>query len=138
MIADQIKVLNRLRNYAIVAVRLSIIERSELIEELNRQQLSRGERSDNSILPNYSPFSVELGKPSGPIQLFDEGDFYEGINANIFDDEIRIEGEDEKTAMLISKYGQMILGLTEENKQILIEAIRPLVIQKMRAFYSTI
>jgi hypothetical protein len=139
IIAEKISEIQRVQNYAIVAARFAIIESSEFIEELNRQQLSEGQRSDGSTLPDYSPTSVNLfGKQPGPIKLFDEGDFYDGINVNVFDDEFRLDGEDEKTSMLIARYGDMILGLTEENKQVLIDYIRPIIINLMKTFYKSV
>lgn len=139
VIAKKIDQVLRVQNYAVVAVRLALIQEGEFIEELNRQQLAEGQRSDGTSLPDYSPTSINVfGKPPGPIKLFDEGDFYEGINANIFNDEFRIEGEDEKTAMLIARYGEMILGLSEENKQVLIDHIRPVIIDLIRKFYKSI
>lgn len=130
----QLAKTNRLIKYAIVAAREAIIENAELIENLNRDQLSEGLRSDGSVLPDYSPVSVLMGKPPGPIRLFDEGDFYEGINLSVFDDTIRFEGEDPKTEMLMSRYGNMILGLTEESKQELINIVKPRIISKLREF----
>ncbi len=130
--------VRRTADYIIIAARIVLIRHVNLIEELNRDQLSQGERSDETLLPNYSPTSVAMGKPPGRIRLFDEGDFYEGINASIFDDKITFQGEDEKTGMLISKYGEMILGLNQKNLQILINTIKPELITEVRKFYNRI
>ena len=138
LIANKVKEINRLRNHIVIALRIVLISQAEFIEELNRRQLERGERSDGSILPPYSPVSVSMGKPAGAIKLFDEGDFYEGITANVFDDELRFEGEDEKTPMLIAKYGRLILGLNDESLQLLINHIRPLLQKEVKRFYLTI
>jgi hypothetical protein len=134
----KVREVRRTVDYIIVATRVVLIKNAEFIEDLNRDQLSRGERSDETLLPNYSPTSVAMGKPPGRIRLFDEGPFYEGINASIFDDEMRFEGEDEKTGMLISKYGAMILGLSDDSLQILIDKIKPEIIDEVRRFYKRI
>lgn len=138
VITQKVKEVNRLQLYVIVALRQSIIEQSEFIEELNRSQLDNGQRSDGSVMPNYAPVSVEMGKPSGPIKLFDEGSFWEGINVNVFEDELRIEGEDEKTPMLIEKYGKMILGLDEYSQSLLIQVLKKTLPVKMKSFYRSI
>lgn len=130
--------VRRTADYIIVAARIVLIRHADLIEELNRDQLSRGERSDGSLLPDYSPTSVSMGKPAGPIRLFDEGYFYGGINASIFDDRITFDGEDEKTGMLVQKYGEMILGLNDQSLQILIDTIKPELITEVRKFYKRI
>lgn len=134
LISNQISALNRTKLHVVILLREILIEQSSFIEELNRKQLERGQRSDGSILPNYSPNSVLMGKPQGPIRLFDEGDFYEGIEANVFDDSILFDGEDPKTPMLIQRYGEMILGLTDESLNILISRIKPILAIRLKAF----
>lgn len=130
--------IRRTADYIIVATRKALIKHAEFIEELNRIQLSFGIRSDDTLLPSYSPVSVEAGKPPGRIKLFDQGEFYEGINVSIFDDELRFEGEDEKTPMLISKYGRMILGLNDKSLQVLIDRIKPDIVRDVKQFYKRI
>lgn len=131
---DHLSKINRLIQYAPIAARLVLIENAAFIEDLNREQLSQGERSDGSILPPYAPVSVAMGKPPGPIRLFDEGDFYEGINLSVFDDKMVFTGEDEKTPMLIERYGQMILGLSDESIETLLNYIKPQILRKLQEF----
>lgn len=90
------------------------------IEALNIEQLQKGQRADGSYLPNYSPVSVLVyGKPAGHIKLYDQGDFYAGITVTIDDEGIELIGRDIKTEMLVTRYGEGILGLTEESLEIL-------------------
>lgn len=100
-------------------IREEVIIHQEFISELNRSQLEAGTRPDESILPDYAPISVlQFGKEPGPMTLFDTGDFYEGIKPLFSDKTFEMVGLDEKTEMLISKYGD-VLGLSAENKKIL-------------------
>jgi len=92
-----------------------IRDHEEVITNMNTDQLWEGERPDGSMLPDYSPTSVQVfGKPEGPIRLFDQGDFYRGIFLDADQFPVMFEGRDEKTEMLKSDYGA-ILGINEEN-----------------------
>lgn len=89
-----------------------------LVEDLNIEQLDRGERADGSSLPNYSPVSVMVfGKRPGPMNLHDKGDFWRGITLVVSDEGIDLQGRDLKTEMLQLRYGDDILGLQEQNKE---------------------
>lgn len=82
---------------------------------LNTDQLFSGRDSQGNFLPDYSPRSVALGKPAGPIRLYDTGDFYNGffIRAERFP--IEIDSRDSKTAQLKIRYGGDIFGLDKED-----------------------
>lgn len=98
-------------------VLIAFDENKAVIEDMNTDQLWSGKRSDGKSLPNYSPVSVAVyGKPPGAIRLYDEGDFYAGIQATAGADGVVIEGTDGKTDELETMYGTEIIGLTEENK----------------------
>lgn len=107
-------------------LRDAIIEHREFIAELNRQQLWMGERSDGTMLPFYKEGSKQPNAP-GRIVLFDEGDFHDGIDISIDDSSFEMVGVDEKTAILLHNYGQMILGLNEENINELRAKIKPFI-----------
>ena len=91
-----------------------LTRRKPELEDFNTFQLQDGMRIDGTILPDYSPISVAAGKPAGPIRLFDEGDFYEGITVFVGRSDFHFEGLDEKTEMLEERHGEVV-GLTEEN-----------------------
>lgn len=138
-IEDKLAQLNRTVNYVPVALRKVLMSQSQLIEELNRDQLRQGKRSDGTSLPDYSQNSVNyFGKPEGAIKLFDTGDFYESLDISYFDDRMVFDDTDEKTHMLVEKYGQMIFGLSEENKLKVIDIIKPLLAKELKAFYKSI
>lgn len=92
------------------------------IAEMNREQLSRGERADGSELPPYSDTSKFVYGKEGNIKLFDTGAFYESIEAVIVGDVIAIVSNPVKRneitgkiTNLKEKYQNEIIGLTEEN-----------------------
>ena len=88
------------------------------VEDMNIEQLDRGERADYSSLPNYSITSIrKFGKPPGPMILYDQGDFWQGITLVVTDDGVELVGRDLKTQMLQLRYGDNIIGLQEDNKE---------------------
>lgn len=118
------------------ALALEVLEENKTFaEDLNIAQLSEGQRVDGAFLPDYSPASVYgYGKPPGPIRLFDTGAFYRGITATVTREYFDLVGQDEKTAMLESKYGD-VTGLTEESKRVFIEdTLRPQIERKTREY----
>lgn len=74
----------------------------------------------------YSPLTIEIkkekGQPYNRVTLRDEGDFEHSFYVEADTQQFTIKAEDWKTEDLIQRYGRQILGLTEENKIILIWA----------------
>lgn len=99
------------------------VKERKWIANANRRQLRSGQRADGSRMPDYVPNSRQPMAP-GPIQLFDTGLFHEGIEPMFDDKGVELLGLDSKTGLLTGKYGEMILGLTEENISILRDKIR--------------
>lgn len=94
----------------------SVYELEERLVQYNTDQLFAGKRADGTFLPDYSERSVFLGKPEGPIRLYDEGDFYRGfyvVRTGSFP--IILSSTDEKTFELITRYGEEIFGLDKES-----------------------
>ncbi|MEX0598821.1 MAG: hypothetical protein WD512_20220 [Candidatus Paceibacterota bacterium] len=113
---DIIKALKSLEKQANPIMMEIIKEYSPEIEDLNAEQLSRGERADGEILPDYSPTSVTVyGKPPGPIKLYDQGDFWKGIRIKLMADGFEMIGTDSKTAELERDFGKQITGLQKES-----------------------
>lgn len=113
-------------------------ELSATVEDFNIFQLREGQRADGTFLPDYSPRSVNVfGKPPGPIRLFDEGDFYRGITLKVTDQGIELEGLDIKSEMLKLRYGDEIIGLSEESiDQLGRDYVRPLLEEKIRLYLT--
>jgi hypothetical protein len=107
------------------------------IAEYNREQLSKGERSDGSSLPDYSQTSVEMfGKEQGAIKLYDTGDFYNSIEAKVVNDVIAILSSPLKRdsvsgniTNLKQKYENEIIGINEENLQKIREQVKQNVVK---------
>lgn len=74
----------------------------------------------------YSPLTIEIkkekGQPYNRVTLRDEGDFEQSFYVEADRQQFTIKAADWKTEDLIQRYGRQILGLTEENKIILIWA----------------
>ena len=74
----------------------------------------------------YSPLTIEIkkekGQPYNRVTLRDEGDFEQSFYVKADTQQFTIKAADWKTEDLIQRYGRQILGLTEENKIILIWA----------------
>lgn len=74
----------------------------------------------------YSPLTIEIkkekGQPYNRVTLRDEGYFEQSFYVEADTQQFTIKAADWKTEDLIQRYGRQILGLTEENKIILIWA----------------
>ena len=72
----------------------------------------------------YSPLTIEIkkekGQPYNRVALRDEGGFEQSFYVEADTQQFTIKAADWKTEDLIQRYGRQILGLTEENKIILI------------------
>ena len=72
----------------------------------------------------YSPLTIEIkkekGQPYNRVTLRDEGVFEQSFYVEADTQQFTIKAADWKTEDLIQRYGRQILGLTEENKIILI------------------
>lgn len=82
-----------------------------------------------SIGGSYSPFTVVIkqgkGQPTDRVTLKDSGDFYKTFRVDITTDAIIIDANPIKDdTNLFSEWGEDILGLTDENLQLLINKLR--------------
>ncbi len=120
----------------------SLRDTKETIADLNAAQLFTGLRADGSeILPNYTPFTIELkklkGQPIDRVTLRDTGAFYQAITTNITQDKVVTDSTDEKTAKLKKKYETSkgkLFGLNHESKvEYLQQQLRPAFKKKMEA-----
>jgi hypothetical protein len=115
-----------------------VIEDNEReIAQMNVEQLQEGQRSDGSVLPNYSIASVQkFGKRPGPMTLENTGAFYRGIRVRASKTFAEIIGTDPKTGMLEARYDLTIIGLSEDNTERLkFEILVPGLIDKINAKY---
>lgn len=100
------------------------IVRLNTIEQLYKE----GERSDGTILPDYSETSVNVyGKPRGHIRLKETGGFYRSfivkVDAKGYEVIADTDVGDSIQEDLAVRYGLDILGLTDENHDIIAKAL---------------
>ena len=90
------------------------------------QLYEEGILSDGSYLPDYSETSVNVyGKSAGHITLKDTGEFYQSFVVKVNNTGIMIVANDVKDDTVLSdRYGIDILGLTEENLQVIREMLK--------------
>jgi len=100
------------------------IIRLNTIDQLEKEGL----KSDGSYLPDYSKTSVEVyGKEDGHIKLRDTGEFYRSFVVKVDPKGIEIIADTSKGTTanddLAVRYGINILGLTEENNNVIVNAL---------------
>lgn len=100
-------------------VKASVEAHTAEIEDLNTDQLNAGLNAEGQrITPPYVPFTVAVkqakGQPTYPT-MKDEGDFHRSIFVKTHQNAFEMDAADPKTARLIDKYGEEILGLTNKN-----------------------
>lgn len=102
------------------------------IVELNTidQMYNKGIDALGDSLGDYSQVSVEVyGKRAGHIQLKDGGEFYDSFVVLVLDDSFIIRANTIKNDSikgdvdLTTRFGDDIIGLTEENRDIITELI---------------
>ena len=121
--------INKLENYKASIpeyIRLVIVENEHIIVDMNAQiQLYEqgvnrlGEKID-SYAP-YKPITIKIkrlkNQPTNRVTLRDEGDFEASFKVIANNISFMIDATDPKTNELIHKYGEQILGLTDENAE---------------------
>lgn len=122
------KKAKRLTNTKILQLLKEIVVKDlELIAIANREQLLEGKTAENKpIQPEYASTIYAAQKQNNPKRSFltpnlkDTGKFHESVYAKIEGNIVKIGATDGKTKELQIKYGNEILGLTDENKNDLI------------------
>lgn len=117
------------------------------IEEMNREQLMQGIRSDGSSMPSHSKSEmteiyldqkIERGVYDQSIypamNFYDTGAFQKGIKAEVNLFEIEIESKDSKADELEGLGGSLIYGNTEQNLSILRGDILPEILKNTRSY----
>jgi hypothetical protein len=96
-----------------------VADNAYVLELDNLQQLEAGlDAEGQRIEPPYTGTTREIkkqkGQPTDRVTLKDKGDFYRGIVAKVRAQDVGLEGTDSKTQELQEKYGQNIIGLSDE------------------------
>lgn len=91
-------------------------------EQLYEQGINRLGVSIADYQP-YSELTIEIkkqkGQPYNRVTLRDEGDFEGSFYIDADREKFQIKASDWKTEELTMRYGEQILGLTNENKEVL-------------------
>lgn len=133
---DALEVLINIQQLDIKAIAEdNIYDVTEIIADLNADQLAHGIRADGSpTTPSYkdSTIAYKRGRPglsgvTDRVTLYDTGAFYAGLYAAVQGEDITFGSHDEKEAKLEKKYSrangpQQIFGLTEDSKEELINS----------------
>lgn len=127
----------RLKTNDIVSISIENVNDKKAIE-LNQQQLIKGYDSNSNEMPEYSKrtkqIKAETGgyiSPSGRIALKDEGDFFNDMRVFKEPEFFALTSEDQKTNMLIDRYGKDVLGLTEKDSETIIQETRTKTIEEI-------
>lgn len=113
--------LDGLKSIDIIAlVKTSVEAHKAEIEDLNIDQLNAGQDATGSqITPPYVPFTIvhkqAKNQPTDCVTLKDEGGFHKSIFVETHQNAFEMNATDPKTAALVGKYGEEILGLTDRN-----------------------
>lgn len=83
---------------------------------------------------DYSPITIQekqfKGLPTDRITLFDEGDFYRSFRIDVSKDSVSISANTIKEGVdLQNRWGDELLGLTDESRNKLIDELIPEIIQ---------
>lgn len=108
--------------------------KKKIIQLNNIEQLfKKGVDNENkAIEPSYTPLTISYkkrnGQPSNRVTLKDTGDFYKASDVDFANKNFTIVNFDKKYEKLAEKYGDEILGLTDESQKIL----RDFILEKIR------
>jgi hypothetical protein len=110
--------------------------------DLNTGQLyEEGRRADGVSLGEYSPFTIRLkqlkGQRTDHVTLKDEGDFHQSFFLRIGERSFEIDASDEKKDELLDKYGDAVLGLSEQSLKELRQDVKPYLIEAMRKYLTS-
>lgn len=94
------------------------------------QLFQKGISEDGTFLPEYSPLTKKIKASKGAkysnMTLHDTGAFYNSIVYKIDGDDILVKADDEHN--LVGRYGDGILGLTDESKNVL----KPEILERLK------
>ena len=105
-------IISKVKDFSNNAEEIAINEAlvfSDIIEQMNKDQLLKGKKADGTNMPNYVQGS-KTGKV-GKINLFNKGDFHGGFKASKKSKDIGVESDNK---MFLLKYGD-IFGLNDSN-----------------------
>lgn len=142
IIERKIEALKEFEDNIYDTIRLTVVDNEHIIADMNSQvQLyEQGIDRNGDKIAEYAPYrpltiQIKLmkGQPTSRVTLRDTGDFHASFKVIANNISFFIDASDIKTDMLIKKYGEQILGLTEDNLNELIwEYIYPDLLTKLK------
>lgn len=121
------------------SIEKALRDEENFILELNTdEQLYKGISRDGAkISPDYTPYTISVkqskGQPTNRVTLKDEGKFYGSFYIEFSETGFEIKAGDVKYLSLSYKYGDNLLGLSNENLEIVKDLIiKPTIIQKFK------
>ncbi|SNC62276.1 hypothetical protein SAMN06265337_0638 [Hymenobacter gelipurpurascens] len=131
--------LQRLPQALELATEQVVRDNTAFLEDANTEQLSQGKDSTGKdITPEYADLTRTLkeikGQPTDRVTLRDKGDFYTSIVANLGGKQFEMVATDPKSDELQEKYGEEILGLTEDTlEEFRQDYVKPELLEKTRS-----
>lgn len=142
IIERKIEALKEFEDSIYDTIRLTVVDNEHIIADMNSQvQLyEQGIDRNGDKIAEYAPYrpltiQIKLmkGQPTSRVTLRDTGDFHASFKVIANNISFFIDTSDIKADMLIKKYGEQILGLTEDNLNELIwEYIYPDLLTKLK------
>ena len=137
---NMITKLKQIEGTLIQAIEKAIRDNEEFILALNYedQLYGKGIRNDSKkIVPSYAESTIKRKKrknqPTGRVTLRDENIFHRSFYIYYGSDNFEIMTTDPIEPFLTYRYGEQILGLTDENLRYVIEKIiAPVIIEKLK------
>lgn len=139
---DLIQRLKSLESEMFQAIRQALEEDKEIILDMNSeiQLFENGVDRYGVKISSFAPYSEatvfikkQKGQPTDRVTLRDEGDFHFSFFIEFSDDGFQIKAADWKANDLVSRYGESILGLTDENfKDLAVNYVAPELIKILK------
>ena len=112
-------------------------EKEVEIIAMNTEQLYSGiDGEGNRITPLYAQSTIKAkrrkNQPTDRVTLKDKGDFYDSFEVIYREQEIELIARDEKRVYLFRRYGEQVVGLTEENINKLSELLAESIKEKLK------
>lgn len=141
VLINLLKRFQKLDYNKLMATLLRDAEFVEFILDLNRinQLYNAGVDANGVSLGEYSPYTIGIkiqkGQPDDRITLFDTGEFYRSFILTINLDGFTIDADPIKDdTNLFTEFGEDILGLTDESKDLLVSQINQIIIPAIEEY----
>lgn len=140
-IDETLTLLTNIQSNLIAVAGEAMLDNTREIVQLNKDQLLDGQKSDQSQIGVYRPFTIESRSKKNLqtdyIDLRDTGAFQSRFEIRVNGNVYEITSTDSKNDMLVGNYGIEIFGLNPENKLIAWnEFMQPSVVRKLAQQYN--